>query len=92
MPMQQVQGVQIHGRTEHEFATLTSDGAKQRLDVSAATIGALIPSDYDFISMTYTSGNMTGVVYKVGGSGGTTVATLTITYDTSGSMSTVTRT
>ena len=35
---------------------------------------------YDYISLTYTGDNITGVVYKTGGSGGTTVATLTLAY------------
>lgn len=35
---------------------------------------------HDYISMTYSGTDMTGVVYKRGGSGGTTVATLALTY------------
>lgn len=35
---------------------------------------------YDYISLTYTGDNITSVVYKTGGSGGTTVATLTLAY------------
>lgn len=41
--------------------------------------GLSIPP-YDYISLTYTGDNITGVVYKTGGSGGTTVATLTLAY------------
>lgn len=37
MPLQQTQGVQIKGRDEAAFATLTQDVAKQRLDVSVQT-------------------------------------------------------
>lgn len=52
--------------------------------------GMLIPA-HDYISMSYTSGNLTGVVYKKGGSGGTTVATLTLAYDGSNNLTSVTR-
>jgi len=36
--------------------------------------------DHDHIALSYTGDNLTGVVYKTGGSGGTTVATLTLAY------------
>lgn len=53
--------------------------------------GSLIPVTYDYISLSYTGDNVTGVVYKTGGAGGTTVATLVITYSGSNIL-TVTRT
>lgn len=40
----------------------------------------LAPTDYDYVSLGYTGANITTVEYKKGGSGGTTVATLTLTY------------
>lgn len=46
----------------------------------SSAINALVPYEYDYISLSYTGDNITGVVYKTGGSGGTTVATLTIAY------------
>ena len=97
MPPQQTQGVQIHGRDEQAFATLTQDGAKQRLDVSAAVIGSLVPDDYDYMALTYVAagdgaGKVQTVTYKTGGSGGTTVAVLTLTYNTDDKVATVTRT
>jgi len=46
---------------------------------------------YDYISMTYSGTNVTGVVYKRGGSGGTTVATLALTYDGSNNLTSVTK-
>jgi hypothetical protein len=52
--------------------------------------GLCIP-EHDYISMTYTGGNLTGVVYKNGGSSGQTVATLTLTYDGSANLLTVTK-
>jgi hypothetical protein len=42
-------------------------------------IGFDIP-EYDYIALSYTGDNLTGVVYKTGGSGGTTVATLVLAY------------
>jgi hypothetical protein len=52
--------------------------------------GLEIPA-HDYISMTYTGSNLTGVVYKDGGSGGTTVATLTLAYDGSNNLTSVTK-
>lgn len=42
--------------------------------------GGLVPANYDYISLGYTGSNLTTVVYKSGGSGGTTLATLTLAY------------
>lgn len=48
---------------------------------------------HDFIQNTYdVSGNLTVVEYKLGGQVGTVVAVLTMTYDGSGNLLTVTRT
>ena len=52
--------------------------------------GLEIPA-HDFIDMTYTGSNLTGVVYKDGGSGGTTVATLTLAYDGNDNLTSVTK-
>lgn len=41
--------------------------------------GLSIPA-HDYISLSYTGGNLTGVVYRTGGSGGTIVGTLTLAY------------
>jgi hypothetical protein len=41
--------------------------------------------------LSYTGANLTGVVYKDGGSGGTTVATLTLAYDGSNNLISVTK-
>lgn len=43
-------------------------------------IAGLVPTAYDYISLSYTGSDLTGVVFKTGGSGGTTVATLTLVY------------
>lgn len=49
---------------------------------------------YDYIALTYVSaGNGVGeietAIYKTGGSGGSTVATLTLTYDANNNLSSV---
>jgi hypothetical protein len=46
---------------------------------------------YDYMSLSYTGSNLTGVVYKTGGSSGSTVATLALTYDGSGNLTEVTK-
>jgi len=57
----------------------------------------LVVDPYDYIGLTYVAaGNGEGEIetatYKSGGSGGTTVATLSLTYDASDRISTVTKT
>ena len=58
--------------------------------------GNLVTEKYDYIALTYVpSGNGVGeiqtVTYKTGGSGGTTVATLTLAYNGDNKLSSVTR-
>jgi hypothetical protein len=52
--------------------------------------GLEIP-EHDYIDLSYTGSNLTAVVYKTGGSGGTTVATLTLTYDGNDNLTSVTK-
>lgn len=53
--------------------------------------GLEIPS-HDYILMTYDdSGNLTQVVYKKGGSTGTIVATLTLSYDVNNNLISVSK-
>lgn len=66
------------------------------LGAGAAAIGKLtavpgldIPA-HDYIALSYTGADLTGVVYKTGGSSGTTVATLTLAYS-NGRLASVTR-
>lgn len=56
------------------------------------TINSLTPTKYDYISLSYTGANLTGVVFKLGGAGGTTVSTLTLAYDGSDNLISVTKT
>lgn len=55
------------------------------------TLNSLVPSKYDYISLGYTGTNLTTVVFKTGGSGGTTVSTLTLAY-TGSRLDSVTKT
>lgn len=48
-------------------------------DPLSVTDGMNIPA-WDYVSLSYTGSNLTGVIFKTGGSGGTTVATLVLAY------------
>lgn len=82
----------IEGKQDTTNAILTAQAA----DVvtikgnSAKVPGFSLPA-YDYISCSYTGNNLTGVVYKSGGSSGTTVATLTLGYDGSNNLTSVTK-
>jgi len=43
-------------------------------------VAGLVTVAYDYIALGWTGSNLTSVVYKTGGAGGTTVATLTLAY------------
>ena len=55
------------------------------------TVEGLSIPEHDYIALSYTGANLTGVVYKDGGSGGTTVATLTLAYDGNDNLTSVTK-
>lgn len=73
--------------------------AKRRIAVDSAgrlLLSGLVPEEYDYISLTYVAagngiGEIETVTYKLGGSGGTTVATLTLGYDSSNRLTSVTQ-
>jgi hypothetical protein len=55
----------------------------ERLDALVTSLqaaNALVPTSYDYVSLSYTGDNLTGVVFKHGGSSGTVVSTLTLAY------------
>jgi len=71
------------------------DDSSQALNVKAIA-GNLITESYDYLALTYVAaGNGAGevetVTYKSGGSAGTVVATLTLTYDCSNRIASVTK-
>lgn len=68
--------------------TLATDGPGV---ANLASIAGLSIPAHDYIALSYTGTNLTGVVYKTGGSGGTTVGTLTLAYNGSNQLTSVTR-
>lgn len=53
--------------------------------------GFLAPSEYDHITLAYTGTLLTSVVFRLGGAGGTVVATLVLGYDGSDNLITVSK-
>lgn len=53
--------------------------------------GLAIP-EHNHVSLTYTNSQITGVVYRSGGQSGAVVASLSLTYDGSGNLLTITKT
>ena len=64
------------------------------LALSNKSAGSLVSEDFDYQSITYVgaTSDINTVVYKIGGAGGSTVATLTMAYDGSNRLSSVTKT
>lgn len=73
-------------------ASKETGGNLDSINAGIETLNSLVPSVYDYIALSYTSGNLTTAVYKNGGVGGTVVSTLTIAYDISNNITSVTRT
>lgn len=75
-------------------ATLSLDASGVEIKNDAGnpipTIAGLEIPAHDYISLSYTGNDLTGVVYKDGGSGGSTVATLVLAY-TDGNLTSVTK-
>lgn len=75
----------------------TSNNIQTAVDALNAKLAAsLVPEPFDYQDISYVvagngAGEISTVVYKIGGAGGTTVATVTMTYDASDRVSTVTR-
>ncbi len=64
-------------REYNKFIEVDENTAVRTFDAIA---NSLVPDKYDYIELSYTGDNLTGVIYKLGGSGGTTVSTLTLGY------------
>ena len=82
----QIGAVEIKNSTDDTRATVSTKG----LHVFDTVANSLVPSTYDYISLSYTDDDLTGVVYKTGGASGTTVSTLTLAY-TDGNLISVTK-
>lgn len=88
--------IMIYGSSDGgtTFYPVTVD-TSGHLQIDVLTPGGLSIPVHDYIAITYVvAGNGVGeietVVYKTGGSGGTTVATLTLAYDANNKLSSVT--
>lgn len=77
--------------TNNDYRVKTSVDASGIHTQHMIIASGLVPSDYDYIELSYTGADNTGAIYKRGGASGTTVATLTMTY-IAGVLQTVTKT
>jgi len=65
-------GTKIRADGTHLFETVINGGVGN----------FLVPVPYDHITLAYDgANNLTGVIFRTGGAGGTVVATLMLTYD-----------
>jgi hypothetical protein len=73
--------------------SVTADGVEIKNDSGnpIPTIAGLEIPAHDYISLSYTGTNLTGVIFKEGGSTGSTVATLTLSYDGGNNLTSVAR-
>lgn len=70
-------------------------GDPSNLYIKTSVINSLAPTGFDYIALTYVAegdgvGEIETVVYKSGGSGGTTLRTLTLGYDASDRLDEIT--
>lgn len=98
------QVAKIIGSIGNVVASVTSRGTKGALAVEIVDTsgnpftqfvnGGLVTAAYDYVAVTSSdaSGNPLVVQYKSGGASGTLVATLTMTYDASSNLLSVTKT
>lgn len=83
--------------TELQSLNTSTDNIEADIDaLNARLAGNLVPETFDFIALTYVAaGNGAGeietVTYRTGGAAGSIVATLTLAYDASDRISSVTR-
>lgn len=70
-------------------------GVRSQLEAIAGQltnpVNTLVPAIFDHLTLSYTGNDLTGIVYRDGGAGGTVVATLTLGYS-DGRLVTVART
>lgn len=58
---------------------------------AAGTVPGLEIPAHDYVELSYTGSNLTSIIYKTGGAAGTTVATLTLAYDGSDNLVSITK-
>ena len=81
----------LQGTTPEDDIKPASETKQDDIVSAIETIAGLEIPAHDYVGMSYTGTNMTGVVYKTGGAGGTTVATLVLGYDGSDQLTSVTK-
>lgn len=69
----------INDRQKDSFTELSSGEVARRVLISGGN-GFLSDVEFDYIAATYPSSTQEVYTYKAGGSGGTTVATITVNY------------
>jgi hypothetical protein len=82
------------------YIQISPDSTGKLMRTNERTIGAnlvheefvITATQWDYCDMTYTSNNLTGVVFKAGGALGTTVETWVLTYDGSNNLLTILKT
>lgn len=76
-------------RENQKFASVGSTVA-----VNVKVLTGLIPESYDYVAVTYPTSTTEQYVFKTGGSGGTTLATVVLTYtdSTKANLSSVAKT
>ena len=80
----------VNSALQHQYNPDTAQWQPELVpDDALATIAPT--ASYDYISLSYTGSNLTTVTYKTGGATGTTVATLTLTYDGANNLTSVAR-
>lgn len=80
------------GRTLNSASdSVTAEQGGSSTPWSVAEQNVLVPEQYDYILLGYTGTLVTSATYKQGGAAGTTVATLTITYDVDSNLESITR-
>ncbi len=71
---------------------LTNDSSTPAIvSGTVATLNGFEIPAHDYISMSYSGSNVTGVVYKDGGASGTVVATLSLSYDVNNNLISATK-
>jgi len=83
--------VSLKNTSDSKINPSTEDKQDDIVTELGKLVGFEIPA-FDYIDLSYTGTNLTGVVYKTGGSGGTTVATLALGYDGSDNLISITKT
>jgi hypothetical protein len=81
----------IHDELGKGVTEFPEVSGKRVIPIIDQVANSLAPAEYDYISLSYSGGNLTGIVFKTGGSTGETVSTLTLAYDSGDNLISVTK-